>query len=256
MRSIWALLGGAGLALAGAGIVGADEFDSAGVKIHYTVEGKGEPVILIHGLYSSGRMNWEVPGATAELAKHFQVIALDNRGHGQSGKPEAEGEYGVKMVEDVIRLMDHLHIAKAHVVGYSLGGMIAMKLVALHPDRVSSVVLGGMGWMKTDSPRQHFWEIVQARRGQKVPIACLHGIAELAITESDVKAVRVPVDIVVGDRDPCRKMYVEPLRAVRPDWNEHVVADAGHLNCILKPDFKAQVKAALEAHCGQESLRQ
>ena len=249
MRLIWILFGWVGLVFAGAGMAGAEEFDSAGVKIHYTIEGKGEPVILIHGLYSSGRMNWGVPGTTAELAKGFQVIALDNRGHGQSDKPQAEGEYGVKMAEDVIRLMDHLHIAKAHVVGYSLGGMIAMKLVTLHPERVSSVVLGGMGWLKADSPLQHFWEIVQARRGQKVPLACLHGIAQLAVTEAEVKAVHVPVDIVVGDHDPCRKMYVEPLRAVRPDWKEHVISDAGHLNCILKPDFKAQVKAALEASC-------
>src|SRR5215831_9348436 len=124
-RSAW--IASAALILAGTARLHAEEFDSAGVKIHYTVVGKGDPVILIHGLYSSAAMNWGLPGITAELAKHFRVIALDCRGHGQSGKPEAEGSYGTNMVEDVVRLMDHLHIAKAQVAGYSMGGMIAMK---------------------------------------------------------------------------------------------------------------------------------
>ena len=91
-------------------------------------------------------MNWGLPGASALLAKHFQVITLDCRGHGQSDKPESEGAYGTNMVEDVVRLMDHLNIQKARVAGYSMGGMIAMKLVVTHPDRVTCIVLGGMGW--------------------------------------------------------------------------------------------------------------
>src|SRR5690242_19535896 len=111
----------------------ADEFESDGVQIHYTVAGKGTPVVLIHGLYASAKTNWELPGIVADLAKSHTVIALDNRGHGQSDKPEKEGEYGVKMVEDVVRLLDHLHIEKAEVAGYSMGGMITMKLLTLHP---------------------------------------------------------------------------------------------------------------------------
>jgi pimeloyl-ACP methyl ester carboxylesterase len=251
MKTLPALLTATALALALASSR-ADEFNSAGVKIHYTVEGKGEPVILIHGLYSSAAVNWQWPGTVAELAKQYQVIALDNRGHGQSDKPQAEGEYGVKMAEDIVRLMDHLHIARAHVVGYSLGGMIVMKLLTTHPERVSSAVLGGMGWLQEGSPLQHFWEAIKggdkARDSQAVPVACLRGMAGLAVTEKEVKAVRVPVDIIVGDHDPCRQLYVEPLRKIRPDWPEHVIAGAGHLICIFKPDFKAQVKSALDRH--------
>jgi pimeloyl-ACP methyl ester carboxylesterase len=227
--------------------VRAADFDSDDVKIHYTAEGHGQPVILIHDLYSSAKMNRELPGITAELGKQFQVIALDNRGHGQSGKPEAEGEYGAKMAGDIVRLMDHLRIPKAHVVGYSTGGMITMKLLTTHPDRVISAVLGGMGWLKTDSSLQRFWEMMPARGNQRVPSACLHGFANLAVTEAEVKAVRVPVTLIVGDRDPCRRMYVEPLRQIRPDWPEHIIADAGHLGCIMKPDFKTQLESALSA---------
>jgi len=226
----------------------AEEFNSNGVKIHYVVMGKGEPVILVHGLYSSAKMNWEMPGTVAQLARHYQVIAFDNRGHGQSGKPEAVDQYGVQMAEDVVRLMDYLHLPKAHLVGYSLGGMVTMKLLTLHPERVSSAVLGGMGWLKAGSPLQHVWDGFKGRGISTLPAACLAGIAELAVTEAEVKAVRVPVTIIVGDRDPCRLMYVEPLRRVRPDWPEHAIADAGHLNCILKAEFKAQIEAALSQH--------
>jgi pimeloyl-ACP methyl ester carboxylesterase len=186
-----------------------------------------------------------MPGTMAQLANHYQVIAFDNRGHGQSGKPEAEDQYGVQMAVDVVRLMDHLQLPKAHVVGYSLGGMITMRLLTLHPERVSSAVLGGMGWLKAGSPLQHFWDAFQTRGGSNVPAACLAGIAKLAVTEAEVKLVRVPVSIIVGDRDPCRRLYVEPLVRVRPDWPEHLIKDAGHLNCIMKPEFKAQIEAAL-----------
>lgn len=246
MREILVLFAGAALAWVGLASARADEFDSDGVKIHYSVAGQGEPVILIHGLYSSAKMNWELPGITAELARHYQVIALDNRGHGESGKPEGDDQYGAKMAEDIVRLMDHLHLARAHVAGYSMGGMITMKLLTMHPERVRSAVLGGMGWLKAGSPWQRFWEIIPERRGQKVPAACLRGLAKLAVTEEEVKAVRVPVTIIVGDRDPCRRLYVEPLRQIRPDWPEHVIEGAGHLECILKPDFKAQLKSALD----------
>ena len=253
MRTLLSLVAGAALTFVSASSARADEFSSDGVKIHYIIEGKGEPVILIHGLYSSARMNWEMPGITAELAKHHRVIALDCRGHGQSGKPAAEGAYGTNMVEDVVRLMDHLHIAKAQVAGYSMGGMITMKFLTMHPERVSSAVLGGMGWHKADAPMNKFWETVNGRGKLNVPVACLHGFPALAVTEQEIQAVKVPVTIIVGDRDPCRRMYVEPLVRIRPDWPEHVIEGAGHLNCILKPDFKTQLKAALDQKGGRES---
>lgn len=223
----------------------ADDFDSAGVRIHYTVQGSGEPVILIHGLYSSGRMNWEVPGTAALLAKHFQVVAMDCRGHGQSDKPQAEGAYGTNMVEDVVRLMDHLGIRKARVAGYSMSGMVGMKLAVMHPERVSRLVLGGMGWHKAGARMNSIWGDVQRNRFN-VPPACAHNFPALSVTESEIKAVKISVEMIVGDRDPCREWYMEPLRAVRPDWPEHVIPDAGHLDCIMKPEFKAQLEAALE----------
>ena len=107
-------------------------FDSDGVKIAYRVDGGGPPVILIHGLTVDADLNWRTPGITEKLAKKFQVISMDVRGHGQSGKPHDRSAYGLQLVEDVARLMDHLHFDRAHIVGYSMGGEIAVKLVALY----------------------------------------------------------------------------------------------------------------------------
>src|SRR5580704_16817637 len=91
-------------------------FDSNGVKIHYAVEGKGEPVLLIHGFSANAQMNWGNQGIISALAKDYRVIALDNRGHGKSDKPHDPKSYGQEMVEDAVRLLDHLKIEKAHVV--------------------------------------------------------------------------------------------------------------------------------------------
>jgi pimeloyl-ACP methyl ester carboxylesterase len=230
----------------GAGSARGDEFDSGGVKIHYAVRGEGDPVILIHGLASSAKLNWDLPGATAQLAKRFQVITFDNRGHGESDKPTDVGQYGTNMVNDVIRLMDHLHIAKARVAGYSMGGMITMKLLTMHPERVTTAVLGGMGWLKTGSSLQRFWEVTGGRRSGFVPAACMHGIADLAVTEAEVKAIHVPVSIIIGENDICRRLYVEPLHAIRPEWPITIIANTGHISCVASPDFRDQLLYALE----------
>ena len=95
-----------------------------------------------------------LPGTGVLLAKDFQVIALDVRGHGLSDTPTNEDAYGMELVEDIVRLLDDLKIKKAHIVGYSMGGVIAWNFIARHPDRVLSGTLGGMGWLKVGSAAQ------------------------------------------------------------------------------------------------------
>ena len=120
-------------------------FDSSGVDLYYTVSGSGEPVVLLHGFAVQSDLNWRLPGVTRALARDFQVIALDLRGHGRSGKPYEPEQYGLEMAKDVVRLLDHLGIERAHVVGYSLGGFIALKLAMLHPERIISLSALGAG---------------------------------------------------------------------------------------------------------------
>jgi pimeloyl-ACP methyl ester carboxylesterase len=176
---------------------------------------------------------------------------LDLPGHGESDKPENEAAYGVQMVEDVRLLLDHLKIRKAHVVGYSLGGMVTAKFLTMHQDRVRSAILGGMGWLRQGSGLQKIWERMPAREGVRAPAACVRSFGKLAVTEPQLKAIRVPVEIIVGDRDPVRRLYVTPLQSVRPDWPVVEIPDAGHIICIMKPQFKAEIKKWLDAHAGR-----
>jgi pimeloyl-ACP methyl ester carboxylesterase len=226
----------------------AQSFDANGVKVHYIVEGKGQPVVLIHGLHSSIRMNWQMPGVISTLSKNYQVIALDLPGHGESDKPASEAAYGAELVEDVVRLLDHLNIKRAHIAGYSMGGMIAMKFMAKHHDRVLSGIVGGMGWLREGSALQNFWERMPDRQGGNTPSACARSLGKLALTEAELRAINVPVEIIVGDRDPTKRLYVTPLEQVRKDWPVIEIKDAGHLNCIIKPQFKEAIAAWLSKH--------
>ena len=165
-----------------------ETLDVRGVKIHYIVEGKGEPVVLIHGLYSSAAVNWQMPGIISLLSKDYQVIALDMPGHGESDKPENPDAYGLQMVEDVVQLLDHLKVKKAHIVGYSMGGMVAVKFMSKHQERVLSGIVGGMGWLREGSHLQRFWEQRPAREGSRTPAACVRGLGRLAVTKKELQA--------------------------------------------------------------------
>ena len=102
---------------------------SDGVKIHYlTMGGSGSWVVLVHGYTDTAQRMWFTTGIAPALAKKHRVVALDNRNHGESDKPEANGP---GRAQDVVELMDHLKIAKAHIHGYSMGGALTGQLLAI-----------------------------------------------------------------------------------------------------------------------------
>ena len=177
----------------------------------------------------------------AELAQDHLVVALDMPGHGQSDKPASEEAYGRQIVEDVALLLDHLKIKKAHIVGYSLGGMVALKFIATHPDCAISGTLGGMGWLKEGSRLQAFWDHMPGRGSSRTPPEFNHAVSQLAVSEDAVRGIHTPIEIIVGDRDPTKRLYVEPLEKIRPDWKVVEIAGAGHITCILKPEFREEL---------------
>jgi pimeloyl-ACP methyl ester carboxylesterase len=118
-----------------------------GVKIHFMTIGKGTPVILIHGYTGSAEGNWFRNGIAVALAKTHRVIAIDCRNHGRSDKPQPNGP---GRAEDVIEMMDYLKIQKAHLHGYSMGGGIVGRLMALIPERIITAGFGGSGVRETD----------------------------------------------------------------------------------------------------------
>ena len=112
-----------------------------GVDIYYEITGKGEPVILLHGLGSSTR-DWEAQ--VEALSQQYQVITCDTRGHGQSGKPP--GPYSASgFAQDLIGLMEALSLESAHIIGLSMGGMIAFQLAADAPGRLRSMTIINFG---------------------------------------------------------------------------------------------------------------
>jgi pimeloyl-ACP methyl ester carboxylesterase len=121
--------------------------DSDGVEIAYLDEGEGEPILLIHGFASNVATNWVDPGWVRTLnGAGRRVVAYDNRGHGRSEKLYDPAVYGApNMAEDARRLLEHLGIERADVMGYSMGARIGTFLALTHPARARSLVLGGVG---------------------------------------------------------------------------------------------------------------
>ncbi|MHA1782019.1 MAG: alpha/beta fold hydrolase [Promethearchaeota archaeon] len=144
-----------------------------GIKICYEISGKedGYPVFLIHG-FGAKKEGWIAQ--VGPLGEKFKVIRMDNRGAGKSDRPNEP--YSMEMfADDIAGLMDHLKIEKAHIIGWSLGGMIVQHFVLKYPERVNKIVLintnykgvGGEHYAKTrhDSlevllkdPEKAFWD--------------------------------------------------------------------------------------------------
>jgi pimeloyl-ACP methyl ester carboxylesterase len=107
------------------------------LDFYYEEHGTGDPLLLIMGLAAdSTAWMFQVP----EFSQHYRTIVFDNRGVGRSAKPP--GPYTIhEMADDAAGLLDVLHVARAHVVGVSMGGMIAQELALRHPERVHGLVL-------------------------------------------------------------------------------------------------------------------
>jgi pimeloyl-ACP methyl ester carboxylesterase len=260
-------------------------FDSGGVKIHYTDQGAGEPVILVHGFTASIETNWGAPGIVDVLAKDFRVIAIDARGHGKSGKPHDPAAYGANMMEDVIRLMDHLGILKAHIAGYSMGGGITLQAVATYPDRFYSAILGGSGWQPPGSGFENMMTpladsleqgkglgplvIALNPKGQPPPtaeqiaainerlLATNDALALAAvirgfrgnrqITADALKALHVPMLAIVGEIDPV-KASVDAMKGVATDLEVKVLPGKDHLSAVADPQLAASMHEFLLRH--------
>ncbi len=188
-------------------------FDSDGVEIAYLDEGSGDPILLIHGFASSATVNWVDTGWVGHLTREgFRTIAIDNRGHGNSAKLYDPADYGTpKMAEDARRLLDHLGIARADVMGYSMGARITAFLAMSYPERVRSAIFGGLG-INMVRPMAGTGPIATALEAPSMdavtnPTArTFRAFAEL--TQSDLKALAA---CIRGSRDP---IAPEALRAL------------------------------------------
>jgi pimeloyl-ACP methyl ester carboxylesterase len=262
-RCIWILI--ACLAIDAFGM-DASTFDSGGVPIHYIERGEGDPIVLIHGFTRSAELTWDQPGFIDLLAAENRVIALDCRGHGKSGKPHQAEVYGIEMVRDVVRLLDHLSIESAHLVGYSMGGRIALKFAARYPDRVRSAVLIAAGGARKDDSHalwhdgadslergdgimpllQYLWprdddstdeqlkavNVLTLRANSSASLAAVARQYEaFAVSDEDILAIRAPIHVIIGSDDPFLA-DAKRLENALPMTELTVIEGADHLNVL------------------------
>jgi pimeloyl-ACP methyl ester carboxylesterase len=204
-------------------------FDSDGVSIAYVDlapdEGAGEPIVLVHGFASNHVVNWVNTQWTRVLLRAGRrVIALDDRGHGLSGKPYDPAAYDSNvMARDVLNLMDHLGVRRADVMGYSMGARITAHVALAAPDRVRSALLGGLGIhlvegvglplgiadameapsldVLTDPMQRMFRAFAeQTKSDLRALAACIRGSRQ-TLTPEQVGRIEAPVLVSVGTND-------------------------------------------------------
>ena len=241
-------------------------FDAAGVRLRYLEQGAGEPVVLVHG-YGNTAEIWATNGIVRNLSRNYRVISFDARGHGKSDKPHEASRYGREMALDIVRLLDHLKIQRAHIIGYSLGGYLVSQLLTLHPERFQSATLiAGAGRFNWDSTRAALAETEANEREREcisrsllfrlappnaprpsedslkvlskncfadstqdrfALAAIARSRADQAFTPAAAAAVTVPTLAIVGSDDP-EKAGLDALGQLRPSIKLVVVDGATH----------------------------
>jgi pimeloyl-ACP methyl ester carboxylesterase len=201
------------------------KFNNGPVELAYIDEGDGEPVVLVHGFASNKEVNWVNPGwVTTLTGAGRRAIAFDNRGHGASTKLYDPALYHtVVMADDIRALLDHLGLAHADVMGYSMGARNAAFLAQGDGDRVRSLILGGCGihLVKggglplsvadaleapsdgdvTDPLGRTARAFADQTRSDRLALAaCLRGSRQ-PLVPSELAQIKAPVLIAVGTRD-------------------------------------------------------
>ncbi len=247
-----------------------DYFSSGGVRIAYFDQqpegGEGMPVVLVHGFASTHRVNWIDTSWVSTLTRAgYRVIALDNRGHGQSDKLYDPEAYDPEvMAKDVIALLDHLHIARADLIGYSMGARISAMTAVRYPDRVRAVILGGLGIHLVEGnglppgiaealesetpetltdPTQRMFRFFAEKNGGdlKALAACMRG-SRRGLTAADVATLPMPVLVAVGSEDLIGGDPY-PLASMIPHGQAFVIEGRDHNLAVGDRTHKA---AALE----------
>ena len=200
-------------------------FHNGAVEIAYLDEGEGDPIVLVHGFASNRNVNWVYPGWVSALRQDGRrVIALDNRGHGESAKLYDPAQYDVAiMAGDIVALMDHLKIERADAMGYSMGSRMTAALALQAPQRMRSIILGGIGIGLiagggpgenvaaaldapsladvTDPMGRTFRAFAdQTRSDRRALAACLRG-SRRRMTREDAARIAVPTLVAVGTTD-------------------------------------------------------
>jgi pimeloyl-ACP methyl ester carboxylesterase len=240
------------------------QFTHDSVEIAFLDEGEGEPVVLVHGFASNKEVNWVNPGWVTTLTRAGRrVIALDNRGHGASSKLyDPPAYHSATMAEDVRALLDHLGLARADVMGYSMGARNTAFLAFAHGDRVRSAIFGGLGIRLvegaglpetiaealeapslaavTDPTGRMFRSFAeQTRSDLRALAACIRGSRQ-TLTRTEVGEIATPVLIAVGTTDTIAGS-AEQLAALMPNARALPIPGRDHMLSVGDRTFKSGV---------------
>lgn len=230
-----------------------------GQSVHYAVEGEGPLVVLQHGLLSDAA-SWKRWGFVDALKDSFCVVAVDSLGHGLSDKPQIASRYGQDARSgDLIAVIDHLGYERAHLVGYSMGGWLAVGAAKNHRERLASLVIGG--WdithgVGSTSPAgsdaaSHFLSLLASARVSAPAMvawvtpdaepglcACWEALADLAGAREAVMQAGVPTLLWSGQDDPNH----EPMKEFAESGALPFLSTAGdHAGAIWRHGREAAV---------------
>jgi pimeloyl-ACP methyl ester carboxylesterase len=261
-------------------------FDSKGLRLRYVEAGTGVPVVLVHGYTRSLESNWIAPGVFADLSKDHRVIAYDMPGHGKSEKARKPSAYG-DMATDPIRLMDHLGIKRAHLLGYSMGGGVVAKAAATHPGRFITAILGGhSGYREWEPADEKYYEESARELETDVPFRSLvsgpgltgskpdeeqiralsanlaaandvkalaalrrGGMKNLYITRAQAASIKVPLLMIIGTLDDVANG--KAMQAILPSARLVTIDGAAHggeRGAVRRPEFIASVRQFIAEH--------
>ena len=249
------------------------QFRHDGLDLAYFEEGNaaGEAVILVHGFASSAVVNWVNPGWVKTLGDAgYRVIAIDNRGHGKSSRPhDPEAYRPATMAGDVLALADHLGISRFHVMGYSMGARISAFLALAHPERLATLVLGGLGigmvtgvgdWDPiadallapsledvTHVRGRMFRAFADQTRSDRIALAACISSSRDLLTEDDAGRIATPTLIGVGTVDDIAGSP-QALAALMPAARALDIPGRDHMLAVGDKVFKAAVLAFLAEH--------
>jgi pimeloyl-ACP methyl ester carboxylesterase len=239
-------------------------FPNGPVEIDFLDEGAGDPIVLVHGFASTKEVNWQHPGWVASLTRAGRrVVALDNRGHGQSTKLYDPAEYATsRMADDVRGLLDALKIDRADVMGYSMGARITAFMALAYPQRVRSAILGGLGIRLVDgvglpesiadaleapslaavadqTGRTFRAFAEQNKSDLRALAACIRGSRQ-TLTRAEAARIAVPALIAVGTKDPIAGSP-QALAALIPGARALDIPNRDHMLAVGDKLFKAAV---------------
>jgi len=244
-------------------------FQHGSVEIAFLDEGEGQPIILVHGFASTKEVNWVQPGWVATLARAGRrVIALDNRGHGESAKLYDPADYHTDtMADDVLALIDHFRLDRVDAMGYSMGARICAFLAVKKPERVRSLILGGLGIHLVDGvglpesiadaleapsladvtdPQGRTFRAFadQTKSDRKALAACIRGSRQ-TLARDQAAQIRVPMLIAVGTKDPVAGS-AQALAELVPGAQALDIPGRDHMLAVGDKAFKAGALEFLE----------